>query len=500
MWEGNPLQNEQSWILNRARLSPAKLALIDIQTQRKWNYEELAQESLKWWKYLEEEGIEKGDRVAILAENSIDLFPILFACGLGGFIYVPLNWRLSKPELSAILEDCTPSILITDKKYSSIGKEIFDGKLVPIHPNLDFSPIEYLLNSEWLSTDPWLMIYTGGTMGKPKGVLLSYDAVNWNAINTILSWNLSVEDCTINYMPLFHTGGLNALSMPILMCGGTVVIGNKFDPEEAIRAVDDFQSTISLFVPTMYQAMIETEYFRMATFPTVKVFLSGGAPCPKTIYSCFINKGLKFKEGYGLTEAGPNNFYIDPADAAQKNGSVGKSMLFNSIQILDESGVTCAIGEVGELYIKGKHMFTKYWNNPEETNRTVVSGWLKTGDLAKMDGDGDVFIVGRRKDMIITGGENVYPLEVEQCIIVHPKVSEVAVVGLNDAKWGEVVTACIVSSENSLEFEKEIQHLCRTQLGAYKVPKKIYFVDELPKTHVGKIDKKQLVERLSKGQ
>ena len=295
-------------------------------------------------------------------------------------------------------------------------------------------------------------------------------------------------------MPLFHTGGLNALSIPILMCGGTVVVGNKFDPEEAIRAVDHYQSTFSLFVPTMYQAMIETNYFKNATFPSVKVFLSGGAPCPKTIYSHFMKKGIKFKEGYGLTEAGPNNFYIDAADAAKKNGSVGKSMLFNSIQIKNENGAICGIEEVGELYITGKHMFTKYWNDPEETNKAIVNGWLKTGDLAKMDVDGDVYIVGRRKDMIITGGENVYPLEVEQCIIGHPEVTEVAVVGISDAKWGEVVTAFIVSAENSVELKKEVENLCRTQLGAYKVPKKIYFVDELPKTHVGKIDKKRLVE------
>ncbi|WP_205758527.1 class I adenylate-forming enzyme family protein [Lysinibacillus sp. SGAir0095] len=487
------MQNEQSWILNRARLTPSKLALIDILTDRKWSYEELANESLRWWSYLKNEGLNKGDRVALLAENSIDLFPILFACGLGGYIYVPLNWRLSKVELISILEDCTPNILITDRKFSNLGKEIFANKQVQFETNLKSKSIEYQFNSEWQESDPWLMIYTGGTMGKPKGVILSFDAVNCNAINTILSWNLVSEDCTVNYMPLFHTGGLNALSIPILMSGGTVVVGNKFDPEEAIRAVNDYKSTISLFVPTMYQAMIETEYFKKTTFPTVKVFLSGGAPCPKTIYSHFIKKGVHFKEGYGLTEAGPNNFYIDSEVAAKKLGSVGKSMMFNSIQITNDIGAPCKVGEVGELYIRGKHMFTMYWNNPDETNNTLINGWLKTGDLAKMDSDGDVFIVGRKKDMIITGGENVYPLEVEHCIITHPQVKEVAVVGISDEKWGEVVTAYIVTSEKSKEFELEIQRFCRNQLGAYKVPKKIVFVSELPKTHVGKIDKKQLM-------
>lgn len=489
------MQNEQNWILNRARLTPSTIALIDIQTKRQWTYEELSKEVRKWCHFLQREGLKKGDRVALIAENCIDIFPILFACGLGGFIYVPLNWRHSKKELITIIEDCTPSILITDTKFEDLGNDIFCGKNIQIDAVKVLYEDSYNLVDDWESTDPWLMIYTGGTTGKPKGVLLSFDAVNWNAINTIISWNLESTDCTLNYMPLFHTGGLNALSIPLLMVGGTVVVGNKFLPEEAIRAVNDYKTSISLFVPTMYQAMIQTEYFRISSFPTVKVFLSGGAPCPKPIYYHFAEKGLKFKEGYGLTEAGPNNFYITPEIAAKKLGSVGKSMLFNSVQIKRVDGQQCEINEVGELYVKGRHMFTKYWNNPEETRKTLIDGWLRTGDLAKMDAEGDIYIVGRQKDMIITGGENVYPIEVEQCIITHPKINEVAVVGIKDSKWGEVVTAFIVSVEKTAELMKEIISLCRENLGAYKVPKHIYFVDELPKTHVGKIDKKQLMER-----
>ncbi|RHW37665.1 long-chain fatty acid--CoA ligase [Lysinibacillus yapensis] len=486
--------NEQSWILNRTSLTPCNIALIDIPSKRKWSYEQLSKECLKWWAFLKNRGLNKGDRIALLAENCIDIFPILFACGLGGYIYVPLNWRLSSAELSVILDDCQPSILITDERFHSLGREIFGKQPFKIVDNLQPAPIEFEKTNEWSAEDPWLMIYTGGTTGKPKGVLLSFEAVNWNAINTAISWNLNEEDCTLNYMPLFHTGGLNALSLPILMMGGTVVIGNQFHAEEAIRAVNDYQTTISLFVPTMYQSMIETDYFKNASFPSVKVFLSGGAPCPKTIYRHFIEKGLKFKEGYGLTEAGPNNFYISPENAAKKVGSVGKNMLFNTIKLINQHGKECEAEEVGELYIKGKHVFTKYWNNPEETKKAIQDGWLKTGDLAKQDQDGDFYIVGRTKDMIITGGENVYPLEVEQCIISHPSVKEVAVVGLKDEKWGEVVAAFIVSHENTGNIKSEIQNLCREQLGSYKVPKKLFFVEELPKTPVGKIDKKQLVE------
>src|SRR5690606_38673956 len=192
----------------------------------------------------------------------------------------------------------------------------------------------------------------------PKGVMLSYDAVNWNALNTITSWGLSSRDTTINYMPLFHTGGLNALCIPLLMAGGTVVVGHQFEPTEALIATDKYEATISLFVPTMYQLMIGTPYFRQSAFPSMDVFLSGGAPCPQTVYHAFRDKGLRFKEGYGLTEAGPNNFFITPEVAAGKIGSVGKSMLFNEIQVLDPNGDPCAEEEIGELYVKGPHMFS----------------------------------------------------------------------------------------------------------------------------------------------
>lgn len=492
---GASMFNEQSWILNRAKITPEKTALIDIDTNREWTYAQLAKETLNWVHYFEKEGLKKGERIAILAQNCIDVFPIMFACGIKGLIYVPLNWRLNEKELIHILEDCSPTILLTDHYLEQLGYRIDPNKSRPL------TMIEHHCNDEQFNmeeckeTDPWLIIYTGGTTGKPKGVVLSFDAVNWNAINTIISWNLEENDCTLNYMPLFHTGGINALSIPILMVGGTVVIGNKFNPQQVIREIDLYKTTISLFVPTMYQTMIETDYFNHSTFPTVKLFLSGGAPCPKTIYEQFKKRGFKFKEGYGLTEAGPNNFYISPEEAEQKCGSVGKSMMFNSIKITKDDGTPCATNEVGTLFVRGKHMFTNYWNNPEETKKAIVDGWLKTGDLAKMDADGYVYIVGREKDMIITGGENVYPQEVEQCIISHPHVKEVAVVGLQDDHWGEVVTAFVVGENNDNEqLKNELLQLCKNDLGAYKVPKKIFFLNELPKTDVGKIDKKKLVD------
>ncbi|MBK3495039.1 AMP-binding protein [Viridibacillus sp. YIM B01967] len=484
------MYSEQSWILKRAAITPKKTALIDIATSRSWSYKQLADEVKKWAMFLKNCGLQKGDRVAVIAENRIDLFAILFASAIGGYVYVPLNWRLSHTELDYILDDCTPTLLLYEHQFMKLTANKQHMKAYPITTEHLVGHYELPTNN-WNSKDPWLIIYTGGTTGKPKGVVLSYNAVNWNAFNTIISWNISSDDCTLNYMPLFHTGGLNALSIPILMAGGTVVIGSKFNPQEAIRALNIYHTTISLFVPTMYQSMIDTEEFKRTTFPTIKVFLSGGAPCPITVHETFLQKGLPFKEGYGLTEAGPNNFVIQPEDAAKKLGSVGKCMQFNEVKIQASNGRECQRDEVGELYIKGKHLFSEYWNNPQETAKTIINGWLRTGDLAKMDQDGDIYIVGRVKEIIISGGENVYPQEVEQCIITHPKVKEVAVIGIADRHWGEIVTAFIVS-DDAFNNVKEIQDLCRSHLGSYKIPRYIYFIPELPKTHVGKIDKKKL--------
>lgn len=479
---------EQEWILKRAALTPHHIALINFTSKEQLTYQQLSEEIGKWSQFFERQQLQKGSRVAVFAKNHIQLFAVLFACGLRGLIYVPLNWRLSKEELTQILEDATPAILLYEEdshcplvleKMFSLHVSQHEKEIQPSRQDVDVD-------------DPWLMIYTGGTTGQPKGVVLSFQSVNWNAMNTIISWGLHAQDRTLNYMPMFHTGGLNALCIPLLMAGGTVIIGDKFDAEEALQATNQYQTTISLFVPTMYQAMIATKYFQENQFPSMKVFLSGGAPCPHPIYDAFYNKGLFFKEGYGLTEAGPNNFYIDRERAYAKKGAVGKSMQFNEAKIISHTGKSCAPGEVGELLVRGKHMFRFYWNNKQETANILQDGWLKTGDLAMMDAEGDFYIVGRRKEMIISGGENIYPQEVEQCLLRHPDVREVAVIGVGDDYWGEIVTAFIVCPHQVASLIDDLNELCHQQLGRYKIPKQMIFLDELPKTSVGKIDKKAL--------
>lgn len=491
---------ELDWLENRARLFPNKNAIIDENINKTWTFEELNDRAKSVASWLQTRGVRKGDRIALLAPNHLSYFDLLFACGKIGAIFVPLNWRLSVHELKEILEDCTPVLIGIHHQFNPIYDLLNCLSPIPFYigeasyEEIASYPKVDTFTEDLLDTDPLAMIYTGGTTGKPKGVVLSHQSILWNAMNTIISWGLTKDDVTINYLPMFHTGGLNALSIPILMIGGTVVIGDQFTGKKAVDSLNRYRCTIILLVPTMYHLLIQTEEFHNNDFPTMKIFLSGAAPCPLQIYEAFQKKGLAFKEGYGLTEAGPNNFYISPEDAGIKRGSVGKPMIFNSIKLIKSDGNEAAPNEVGELMIKGKHAFSFYWNREEATQAAFKEGWIATGDLAKRDEQGFFYIVGRKKEMIITGGENVYPLEIEHWLAEHPAIDEVAVIGLPDEKWGETVTAFFVLKQSFQLHVEELKTYCESKLGRYKIPKRFIHVHELPKTHVGKIDKKKLKE------
>ncbi|WP_249871743.1 acyl-CoA synthetase [Oceanobacillus saliphilus] len=488
-----------NWFDSRVCLTPNETAIIDSQTNESWTYAELQQRVAKVANFFYEKGIQKGDRVAILAPNHIAYFDFFFAVMKIGAIFIPLNWRLSEAELEYVIKDCKPKIIGVDP--------IFMEKLESMETNASFVMIDdneylnscqsgqYAIDTVINEEDPLAMIYTGGTTGQPKGVVLSHRSILWNALNTTISWNLSQDDTTLTCLPMFHTGGLNVYSLPLLLVGGKVVIASDFDADRAVEDILKYKCTVVLFVPTMYHMIIQTDLFKRSNFPHMKVFVSGGAPCPLKIYHAFSKKGLAFKEGYGLTEAGPNNFYIDSKDTALKLGSVGKPMIFNDIKIIREDGVIVKADEVGELLLRGKHGFEYYWNKPEATKETIKDGWIHTGDLARMDEDGFVYIVGRKKDMIITGGENVYPLEVEHWLESHVAIDEAAVVGLPDDKWGEVVVAFVVSKVEL--SDQELEMFCNQKITRYKVPKKFFFLKELPKTHVGKINKVALQEKFS---
>ncbi|MET3696313.1 fatty-acyl-CoA synthase [Bacillus oleivorans] len=492
------MQVELNWITSRARLSGDNIAVIDGETNQVYTYEQLDYRSNSLAYSLQNMGVKKGDRLAILSPNDVSYLDLLFACIKLNAIFVPLNWRLAKEEIEWILNDSEPACVFCHSDYTLMISDFARFSVITLHTEQYKSMVSGnrhpVLFEEQHERDALAMIYTGGTTGKPKGVILSHQSILWNAMNTIISWNLTKDDTTLTVLPMFHTGGLNALTIPILLMGGKVVLAQLFTPEKATRLLEQHQCTIVLFVPTMYQSFINSHVFTEHSYPSMKLFLSGGAPCPAEIYDAFKEKGILFKEGYGLTEAGPNNFYIDPEMAYEKRGSVGKPMLFNDAKIINDEGKEAKANEIGELWVKGKHGFELYWNNLEATVETKNDGWIATGDLAKKDEEGYYYIVGRKKDLIITGGENVYPLEVEQCLLKHPSILEAAVVGIPDMYWGEKVTGFLVVKDGSCLDDKEITDFCAQYLGKYKIPKTYHIVAELPKTHVGKIDKKRLKE------
>ncbi|WP_241773293.1 long-chain fatty acid--CoA ligase [Bacillus sp. LL01] len=482
-----------SWLQKRSQLSPCKVAVIDGETGERWTYKQLYDRSEVMAGRLNSAGIGKGDRVALLSPNHILFFDLFFACGEIGAIFVPLNWRLAVEEWNYIVRDCKAKCVVVHEDYLEDAK----GLECQVLSLKELSKKEIRAKSPHTkhSNAPVAIIYTGGTTGQPKGVMLTYENITSNAINTIVSWGLNGEDITLTCLPMFHTGGLNALSTPLLMAGGTVVLMRNFGAEKAIDLLNLYECTIALMVPTMYGMLIEHPRFHSTDFPTMRTFLSGGAPCPLEIYEAFYQKGKLFKEGYGLTEAGPNNFYIDPHEAYGKKGSVGKAMLFNEVKLMIDDSQEATEGEVGEIYIRGSHVFSKYWEKEEETNKIKSDGWLKTGDLGCKDEDGYYYIVGRVKDMIISGGENIYPLEVEQILCQHEAVKEACVIGVPHPVWGEAVIALISNKKQT--SEKELLTFCKRKIGVYKIPKKIIFVAELPKTAVGKMDKKELQETYS---
>ena len=488
------MERVTDWLQKRSMISPDHVALINAPTNEMIDYRTLDERASKWAQYMHDKGITKGDRVVFISTNHTVCFELLFACGKIGAVFVPLNWRLSPSEIGSISGNCTPSILFYKKEFQPLTTHLPQGC-----PKLCIDDVKKEAYSEKIGglpstnlspSDPWVMIYTGGTTGTPKGVVLSHRSVTANALNTAVSWNLTEEDCTLTYLPTFHTGGLNALSIPLLMVGGRVVIAERFDPDQAIQGLNEFGCSIVLLVPTMYHLLMEKKEFKYTPFPKMKVFLSGGAPCPGKVYEFFKEKRIPFKEGYGLTEAGPNNFYIDPS--RMKKGSVGKAMMLNRVKVIDEEGNPVGKDVVGELLLGGDHLFKEYWQNPEQTEQVLKDGWLYTGDLAKYDGDEDYYIVGRKKDMIISGGENIYPQELEHWLCEHPEISECAVIGLPHEKWGEIVTAFISVRNGASITSEDVKAYCLQKFGTFKIPKDYHFVKELPKTDVGKVNKMAL--------
>ena len=483
------------WLPNHASFRPDKTALVCADTGKRLSYRELYDETLAAAATLQQLGVTQGDRVALFAQNDIRFFPLFFAAARLGAITVPLNWRLSAPELEGILADCDAKLMFVDGR--------FEEAALPRHPHIvqlddliKGAAIEQEVPAAELPEDaPAAIFYTGGTTGTPKGAILTHQSIHWNAVNTACGWGLSNEDIAPVFTPLFHTGGLNVFATPMLFMGGTTILTQSFDPEKALDLMVEEKCSILFLVPTMYHMLLESPGFDPEKLRQLKIMISGGAPCPRPLFEAYWKHGLPLRQGYGLTEAGPNNFGIEQSEAEARVTTVGKPLAFVDLDLFTEEGERAAPGEVGEIRIRGPHVMAGYWNRPEATASVMQDGWLCTGDLAYRDEDGYFTICGRQKDMFISGGENVFPSEIEEVLLAHPLVSEVAVVGVPHDKWGEVGRAHLVVRAPAENVSDTLKQFCRERLAGYKIPKEFRVEEALPKSAAGKVLKKELAQR-----
>jgi fatty-acyl-CoA synthase len=341
--------------------------------------------------------------------------------------------------------------------------------------------------------DTFAILYTSGTTGRPKGAMIPHRQVLWNSINTIASWGLTETDVSPVFTPLFHAGGLFAFLTPLFYVGGRIVMFRSFDLDEILGAILDERCTVVLGVPTIFRMFMKAPRFADADFSHVRFFISGGAPLDVSLVEDWLAaKGGVFRQGYGLTEVGANCFSMTDEESVCKIGSVGKPIFHSQMRLVDEQGQDVPVGRTGELIIAGPHVCTGYWRNPQATADALVDGWFHTGDMARMDEDGFFYISGRYKDMIISGGENVYAAEVEAVFTEHRAVSEAALIGKPHDKWGEVGLMVVVLEKEQTATEEELKAFCGERLARYKIPKEVHFADALPYSSYGKVIKAEL--------
>ena len=498
-----------SWLTRRVLLSPDKEAVVD--GDKRISYQQLNQRTNRLSRALMGLGLQYGDRLGILAHNRLEFLEVIMATAKLGLILVPLNWRLTAPELSFILEDSQTETLVFGPELADLAREV--RTQVPLKQSIllgkngleDLPVYEALLAAQPdeepdvarvpdLDT-PHIIMYTAGTTGKPKGAILTQGASFWNAINLYTAIDFTVRDRNLVVLPMFHIGGIGLFTLPMLYVGGTTVIQRTFDPVQTLDML--VKEKVSLFfgVPAIFLALIQHPDFKPEMFKDVRLVMSGGAPLPTSLVQQYHDAGITLQQGFGMSEAAPSIATLQKEHALAKAGSIGRAVFHLEARIVDDNMHALPSGQVGELVIRGPNLMQGYWNRPEATEEAFTDGWFHTGDLSRMDAEGDMYIVERKKDMFISGGENVYPAEVENAIYELPQVAENAVVGIKDERWGEVGKAFVVLKPGqTLEPDHITAHL-KNRLAKYKIPKQVEFLDQLPRNAAGKVLKTILREK-----
>ncbi len=501
----------------RASFSPDWPVLYESDRNREYSYLELNQRASALAAYLTgKANLQKGDRMAVLARNCVEYIDFFFAALKTGIILVPLNVRLSAAELSDMLRQTKPRLLAYEEVFEEISS-VLENSTIEMLVVLKKERSQLALkaenydailetNSGRLSSpvdiqpeDPLLLLFTGGTTGPPKAAVISHRAVFFNMLSETISWQLGPKTVVPGLLPFFHTGGWNLVTLPTMFAGGQVLINPTFDPELTLKQIEEKKCSFLFAAATMFRMISAQDSFEKTDLSSLQFVMSGAAPCPVSVMEPYWEKEIKFVQGYGITEGGPNNLYmpwysLSWKEVKEKCQSVGKPFIYCQARIVDENGEEKKPGQLGELILGGPVTFSGYWNNPDETKNTLRHGWVYTGDIARKDEDGFYYIADRKKDMYISGGENVFPVEVEKIIEAHPQVQEAAVIGVPDEKWGETGKAFVVLKPGESIVPEDIKKYLGDKLARYKLPREVILVDGIPKSSVGKVLKKMLSE------
>ena len=516
------------WAGRRAMLSPGRVGLVDGTTGREYTYAELNDRAVRTARLLQSMGVETGDRVVTLSRNRPALIDLFFATGKIGAVLAPLSHRLAPPELAELLGDTDPAAVVVEAAYADpAGEALGDVDAIredsPVlivgddadavataADDLDGEPFETAKRAAEAEPDPnavdgglerpdvslsepHLFLHTGGSTGTPKQTVIPHRAVYWNSMTTIAAWNLRGDDVTPMPFPLFHTGGWNVLTIPLFHVGGTVVIAREFDPGGVLDIVDERGASVLVAVPAVLRMMTEHEQWDDTDLSSLRFAKSGGGPCRRSVLESWWDRGVDLSQGYGLTECGPNNFAMPDEWPRRKADAVGVPAPHVSARVVDADGDPLSRGEVGELELSSPAAADRYWNAPGETEDTFGDGWVSTGDLARIDDDGYYHIEGRKKNMYVSGGENVFPAEIENALTDHPKIREAVVIGVPDDTWGTVGKA-VVQGDESLTPE-DLTAFLDGKLARFKHPKHLAFVEEFPYSGPSKIDREAVRER-----
>ncbi|MEV7794073.1 long-chain fatty acid--CoA ligase [Streptomyces sp. NPDC087512] len=504
-----------SWPTRRARRTPDRTALVHEGRAR--TYRELHQRVLRLAHALRGLGVRRGDRIAYLGPNHPAFLETLFAAGALGAVFVPLNTRLAPPELAYTLTDSGSTVLVHAPECAGTARAAADAaggaghRIALAGPGPGELGYEELLagagtgplDEAVAPEDPCMIMYTSGSTGRPKGAVLSHANITWNCFNVLVDTDLGHDEVTLVAAPLFHAAGLNMTCLPVLLKGGQVVLLGAFDAGRVLEVVEDRRVTYMFGVPTMYDAMAAHPRWRTADLSSLRTLNCGGAPVPARTIAAYLDRGLAFSQGYGMTEASPGVLFLDREQVSAKAGSAGVPHFFTDTRVVLPDGREAGPGERGEVLVQGPNVMTGYWRRPEDTEAALVreddgpggaegdtgGRWLRTGDVARLDEDGYAYVVDRVKDMFVSGGENVYPAEVEDAFLTHPGVAECAVIGVPDPVWGEVGRAIVVLRPGVRAGEEELLGHLRGRLAKYKIPKSLVLAEDLPRTASGKIVK-----------